>query len=437
MTTFVDASPLDVGTHIMRAGCRRILIDPPATTLAKHLTRYGQLHLDDRGALIARVGAAGLRGRGGAGFPTAIKMRAVRDAAAGAVVSSRALPPVVVANGTEGEPASDKDKVLLAAAPHLVIDGMVAAAFAIGAARAILCIDRSNRRALAAARRAVNERNQYDPVAIQIAETPPGYTTGEETALVSWLNRGIAKPAFVPPRPFEKGVGGAPTLIDNVETLANVALIARFGSDAYRMAGPRDEPGTTLVTVGGGVEKPGVYEVEIGAPIARILRQAGAAPPSGVLVGGYFGTWLTPGEAQAADFSREALQTVGASPGCGVLAVLPAERCPLQDVSRVLHWLAASSAGQCGACVNGLPALAGAFDAAVAGNRGGVASRQMDRWIPMVAGRGACKLPDGAVKFLHSARQVFAAHLEDHRRHGPCPPNGLPLLPAPAPGGWR
>jgi NADH:ubiquinone oxidoreductase subunit F (NADH-binding) len=362
-------------------------------------------------------------------------MRAVTDAAVN--TARKAGSPVVVANGTEGEPASDKDKILLALAPHLVVDGMVAAAHAVGAKRAILCIDRGNRHAIASARRAQHERAGRDPIKIEIAEAPPRYTTGEETALVSWLNGGLAKPTFVPPRPFQRGVGGAPTLVDNVETLAHVALIARFGADAYRLAGDPDEPGTMLLTVGGGVRRPGVYEWEIGKPMADILDVAGAGPFTGALIGGYFGSWLTPDEVRGAHLSTRSLRSVGASLGCGLVAVMPADRCPLQEVSGVMHWLAASSAGQCGACVNGLPAVAGAFDEAIRDDRDGAASARLDRWSPMVVGRGACKLPDGAIRFLDSARRVFAGHLDDHRRYGPCPANPSPLLPTPRPGGWQ
>jgi NADH:ubiquinone oxidoreductase subunit F (NADH-binding) len=431
----LDTPSVEAPDRLMRGGSPRILVNPPAMSLTDHFARYGPLPLDGGSSVVGAVEAAGLRGRGGAGFPTGVKMRAVRDAAI--AKARRGLAPVVVANGTEGEPASHKDKVLLTVAPHLVLDGIVAAACGIGAQRAVLCIERGNLDGIGAARRALQERGGRDPVRIEIAETPPRYTTGEESALVSWLNGGPARPAFVPPRPFEAGVDGAPTLIDNVETLAHVALIARFGPEAFRMAGEPDEPGTMLVTVGGGVSRPGVYEREIGTPMAGLLEPAGAGRFLGVLVGGYFGTWLSPGEARGANLSTGSLRAAGASVGCGLVAVMPADRCPLQDVSDVLHWLAASSAGQCGACINGLPALAGAFDGAVNGDRDGAASALLDRWTPMLAGRGACKLPDGAVRFLDSARRVFAAHLDDHRRYGPCPANPSPLFPTPRPGDWR
>jgi NADH:ubiquinone oxidoreductase subunit F (NADH-binding) len=156
-----------------------------------------------------------------------------------------------------------------------------------------------------------------------------------------------------------------------------------------------------------------------------------------VLVGGYFGTWLRPEEAGGARLSRRGLQVLGASPGCGLIAVLPVDHCPLQEVAAVLRWLSSNSAGQCGACVNGLPALSGAFDAVVSGDPRRKADAYLDRWSPMVVRRGACKLPDGAVSFLDSARRVFEDHIDHHRRHGPCPPNRRAVLPTPSLDGWR
>ncbi len=417
----------------MVPGRPRILGVPPATSLGDHERRYGPLSHELLYSVIPEIEAAGLRGRGGAAFPTHVKMKAV-EAAARRAGGRRA--PVVVANGTEGEPASAKDKTLIRLAPHLVVDGIVAAAAAVGAKRAILCIDRAATSVADSAYRALVERQGRDPVPIEVALTPSRYLAGEETALVSWLNGGRVKPTFAPPRPSDKGVGGAPTLVDNVETLANVALIARYGAEAYRLVGEDDEPGSILVTVRGAVERPAVYETELGAPLAGLLRQAGASRPSGVLVGGYFGTWISPSDIDRVGLSSSGMRPAGASVGCGLVAVMPEDLCPLFEVGRVLRWLAASSAGQCGACVNGLPALSGAFDALVTGDRSGDADPRLDRWSAMVVGRGACKLPDGAVRFLESARRVFASHIEAHRRDGPCRPNKHELLPAPRPGGW-
>jgi NADH:ubiquinone oxidoreductase subunit F (NADH-binding) len=395
------------------------------------LQRYGPLSLHSQADLIAAVDESGLRGRGGAGFPTATKLKAV---AAGA----RRRRPIVVANGTEGEPASAKDQVLVRLAPHLVIDGMAATVSALDGERGVLCIDRNDREAIAAAHRALAERVGHDRVRITVAETPSRYVAGEETALVSWLNGGLAKPTFAPPRPSERGVGGAATLVDNVETLAHVGLIARFGPQWWKSVGTIDEPGSMLVTIRGAVERPGVYEFPIGTSIRQVLAGAGPGTYSALLVGGYFGTWISAAEAQGADLSSRSLKPLGASIGCGLIAVMPTSHCPLQEVSQVLSWVAANSSGQCGACINGLPALAGAF-AALVDRRADVHDPEawLDRWSPMVAGRGACKLPDGAIRFLNSARRVFESHVALHLARGPCPGNAAQILPTPALGGWK
>jgi NADH:ubiquinone oxidoreductase subunit F (NADH-binding) len=412
----------------------RILGGSGSPDLASHESRYGRVDIGVCHRLVDEVEIAGLRGRGGAGFPTHVKMRAVRSNRRKGL---RGKGAVVVANGTEGEPASAKDKVLLRVAPHLVLDGLALAAAAVDARRALVCVDRRDREAAGSLQRALGERNGRDPVAIEVASVPHRYVAGEETALVSWLNGGESRPTYSPPRPVERGIGGVPTLVDNVETLANVALIGRFGGRAWRQVGEPDEPGTMLVTLRGALRAPGVYEVPIGAGLGELLDAAGAAECSGVLIGGYFGTWLSPQAVGSASMSRSGLAPFGGSPGCGLVAALPADHCPLQEVSAVLSWLAANSAGQCGACVNGLPALAGAFGGLVAGDPGGDAEAQLDRWGPMVTGRGACKLPDGAVKFLNSARRTFAGHVELHRRSGPCHPNPQTVLPTPTLDGWR
>ncbi len=423
---------IDLAGAICGPGEARLLGGADDPSLGAHLERYGPLRQEWIRRLKAETELAGLRGRGGAGFPTHLKLAAVTRAA---LTGRRGRPPVVVANATEGEPASAKDKVLLRRVPHLVLDGTMAAAVAVGASRAVLCIDRRDREAVAAAGRALAER-RGDPVAITIAETPSRYVAGEESALVAWLNGGPARPTYKQHRPAERGVDGAPTLVDNAETLANLALVARFGGAAYRMAGAPEEPGTVLLTVRGAVDRPGVHELATGRALAAAVADTGRQAGRGALIGGYFGTWVPVADLMRAPLSAAGLKPLGASLGCGLVAVMPDDHCPLQEVSAVLHWLADNTAGQCGPCVNGLPALAGAFDRDAAGDRSGRASADLDRWAPMVAGRGACKLPDGAVQFLDSARRTFAAHIDAHRRYGPCPPNRTAVLPTPPIGGW-
>jgi len=407
----------------------RLLPDPPASRLVDHLARLGPVP-DRVEHLAAAVGEAGLRGRGGAGFPTSVKMAAV----------AKGRRTFVVANGTEGEPASAKDKTLLAVSPHLVLDGAVLAARAVGAREVYVCVERGASRTVEAVQLALDERlaARIDPVELTLALTPNRYVAGEESALVHWLNGGEAKPTFVPPRPFERGVEGRPTLVDNVETLAHIGLIGRFGAGWWRSVGTAEDPGSALVTVSGGVARPGVYEVPLGTGLAAVLASAGAAPEAtrAVLMGGYFGTWIAGAAVPQVSLGAASLARAGTSFGCGAIAVLPAKVCPLVEAARVARWLADQNAGQCGPCMFGLPAIADAMDALVRGEKSGNAERALARWTGMVKGRGACKHPDGAARFVESSVRVFADEVALHRRRGPCA-RTAPLLPVPAGGGWR
>jgi NADH:ubiquinone oxidoreductase subunit F (NADH-binding) len=194
-----------------------------------------------------------------------------------------------------------------------------------------------------------------------------------------------------------------------------------------------------LVTLSG-VERPGVYEIPLGTTLRELLRSAGAHNVAGVLVGGYFGTWLTPRQAAMVDLSADSLKAMGAGLGCGAVAVLTHDSCPVAELARVARWLANQSAGQCGPCVFGLPAIADAVEhMATTRDRDGRAQSSANRWSAMVAGRGACKLPDGALRFVSSGFTVFAEHIDEHAQRGPCAAAaGPPVLPVPRPEeGWR
>ncbi len=212
-----------------------------------------------------------------------------------------------------------------------------------------------------------------------------------------------------------------PTLVDNVETLAHIALIARFGPAWFRQAGLPDAPGTMLATVSGAVDHPGVYEIEVGTPIGDVLaasrvREGVAA----VLVGGYFGTWHELRAVAGLPISKEWLQRVGASPGAGVLAALPQAACGLAETARVLGYLAGQSAGQCGPCAFGLPAIAEDFAQLALGRPSGAVLERLDRRLGALPGRGACRHPDGAVRLAASALAAFAPDAAAHARHRPC-----------------
>ena len=394
----------------------------------------------DRGAvpvhtgrdLIDEVERSGLRGRGGGGFPTSLKM---------ASVAERRGRAVVVANGTEGEPASHKDAVLLTHDPDLVIDGALAAADAVGAREVIVAISRASRTALARTEDAARRRGAgARPVRLSVVGTPERFVAGEESALVHWLNGGPAMPTLTPPRPSERGVDGRPTLLQNVETMAHIGLIARHGADWFCRVGTDAEPGSMLVTIGGAVRIPGVHEIEIGTPVREILALGGGPTDdvAGLLVGGYFGTWLRTDDPMDVPFSAAGLRPIGGSVGAGTIVVLPRTACGLVETARVARYLSRESAGQCGPCVFGLRALADA-SVALAGGRGAAeALREMQELPSVIERRGACAHPDGAARLVRSALAAFPHEVRLHLE-GRCSAAGrAPVLPVPAASGeWR
>lgn len=400
----------------------------PTHELDEHLAMHGG-HPDMRLApeqIIDAVQAAGLRGHGGAAFPTAIKMRSV---------ASRRGAKVLLVNATEGEPASKKDRALLREVPHLVLDGASLAARAVGAKQAILAVseaDTRGRRALAAALAQRHERglSRSEPD-WDLVPTPERYVLGQETALVNFMNGGPGVPTFGA-RPFQRGVRGRPTLVQNAETLAHIALIARHGPQWFRGLGTGPHPGSTLISVAGAVTHPGVYEIEHGMALSELMRWVGASSPAAFLIGGYFGTWLPAAALDRVRLSGEGLAEHGAALGAGVIVALPAAACPVAETARVAEWFSEQSAGQCGACVNGLGAIADT----VAGVAVGAANRSdlstLARWSAELRGRGACQHPDGASRFIGSALSLFRDEFADHARHGRCERCAHPaVLPAP------
>jgi NADH:ubiquinone oxidoreductase subunit F (NADH-binding) len=347
---------------------------------------------------------------------------------------------VVVANGCEGEPVSSKDHALLRLAPHLVIDGAVLAARAVGAAQIYLCVHRGSGD-LSRLRRALAERPADEP-RIHLVEVPARYVSSEESALVRFLNTGDARPTAKPPRPFESGVGRRPTLIDNVETLAQLALIARHGPDWFRGAGTADSPGTTLVTLSGALHRPGVYEVPLGTAIGSVLGLAGGATGvlQAVLVGGYGGAWLPLPAAESVPLSHEGLRAAGGVLGVGALVALPAGACAIAETAGILRYLAGESARQCGPCMFGLPAIASDMADLVNQGSPAILARLRTR-LGVIPGRGACGHPDGAARLAASALQVFEAEAREHAFGRPCfwskqPTVTAAPLPAPRPE-WR
>lgn len=388
----------------------RGLLDGPATSFAEHVARHGPLPVVDLHAVVER---AGLAGRGGAGFPTAGKLRSVTAAAA-----ATRKAPVVVANGSEGEPAAAKDATLLVLAPHLVLDGLALVAASLGAGRAYLAADPSMLPALAG-----HLADRRDPVRVRLHPVAEAFLSGEESALCAALEGKPPLPRTKFPPVRERGVDGRPTLVLNVETLARLALIAR-GEDraaASMLVTRRMEiAGTPWVDV---------VDAPLGSRIGDVLRLDDA---QAVLIGGYAGAWVEVRRAADLRLDRASLAPAGAALGAGVLAALPSDRCGLRESARVVGYLATQSAGQCGPCLNGLPRIAAALDllARPAPPPSGLL-RDLERWSGLLPGRGACSHPDATVRLVASALRVFSDELSRHRAGRCSAPVGRPFLPVP------
>jgi NADH:ubiquinone oxidoreductase subunit F (NADH-binding) len=387
-------------------------------------------------SLIDVLAHSGLRGRGGAWFPTSRKWAAV--------ARSSQQNAVVVVNASEGEPLSSKDKALMSQRPHLVLDGAVLAAEAVGASEIVLYLSRGSRAAEHAVALALKERNRSSRPGppIRLVRTAHRYIAGESSAAMNRASDGPSKPRFSLQRAAEKGVDGRPTLVQNAETLAHVAMIARYGSDWFRRLGTQQSPGSTLMTLCGNVRHPGVYEVDLGATLGSLLTDAGGTvtPPAGALLGGYFGTWLRPEALAGLPLDVDRLRTHhGAALGCGVVAVLPQGACGIAEATRILTYLAAETSGQCGPCVNGLAALSETMERITISQADPSDLARVRRWIEMVRGRGACHHPDGAIGQLASALSAFGDDLQRHVGGRRCAGTEVAGFPAPpAPGDrWR
>jgi NADH:ubiquinone oxidoreductase subunit F (NADH-binding) len=371
-----------------------------AEGFAEHVLRLGPRPATGR-SLIDLVAASGLTGRGGADYPVGLKWRSIAAASKGSAV--------VLVNGAEGEPRSKKDRLLMTTRPHLILDGAFLAANAVGARRIVLYIGEEHSAARHSMARALAERTEAERTLVRTFAAPARYVAGTSSAAVHLVNAGIATPTSNPPTPHERGVDGDPTLVHNVETLAQVALLARTG----------EATGTLLITVAGGVLHPGVLEVKVGTTIAEVVEMAGGATERAraVLIGGYFGGWIEASKAPELPIDPQALGARGLSLGCGVIGLLPRSRCAVCEVAGIMRYLAGESSAQCGPCFFGLRALADACSRISDHGSNAEDLRRMQRWNGEVRGRGGCHHPDGAVMFLQSALETFEDEFANHPPH--------------------
>lgn len=403
-TATTAASPIRVPRHVVVLPGPALLAglsDGPS--LAAHRHRYGAVPEIDLETLVELVGRTGVRGRGGAAFPFATKL----------ATAARRRRSIVVVNLAEGEPASAKDSALALTRPHLVLDGAVATARALGSRGVHLVLPGERPETGRAMEQAVAERE--DRIRISVHTASDSFVAGQARAVLELMSGRPNLPVTAWSPESVSGHGGRPTLLSNAETWAQVGLLVLGGATAYRRLGTPVEPGSTLLTLSGPGAPPEVHEVAFGTPWTEVLRPLRARDE--ILVGGFHGTWTRWEDLSAMTVSPAGMIAAGTPLGAGVVHVPGPGTCPLAFTSAVVDYLAGQTAGRCGPCFNGLPALALELRAVTQG-RDSVA--RIEQLTQLVARRGACAHPDGTVRLVHSALQVLedevTAHLQGRCR---------------------
>ncbi len=372
-------------------------------TLGAHRKQYGDPPRLTARQLIDLVDSVGVRGRGGAGFPFATKLKAT---------VGRKGRKVVVVNLAEGEPASSKDTALAMTRPHLVLDGAMIAAGALGTREVHVVLPGERPRAARQMREAIDERD--DRIRWQIHTGEQRFVAGQSRAVIELLSGRPNRPVTSWAPEAVDGLRGRPTLLSNAETWAQVGRMAMIGEQRFRALGTSREPGTTLITI----NQPGflaqVKEVEFGTRWFDVLPERTHGRSH--LIGGFHGTWAAWPALASGVVSVDGMRALGTPLGAGALITLPEQGCPLAFTSRVTDYLADQSARRCGPCRNGLPSLAAALRAVHDGS-GGV--HEVRRLSDLVAGRGACAHPDGTVRLVASLLTTFPEELTSHSR-GEC-----------------
>ncbi len=340
--------------------------------------------------LAAAAEAADLRGRGGAGFPFATKLRTAARRGA-----------VVVVNLSEGEPASHKDEVLALLRPHLILDGAVLAARAIGARRVHLALPGDKPLVGTRVAAALAERGGSDGVAWRTHTADPGFVSGQARAVIELMSGRANLPVTAWGPEAVAGYRGRPTLLSNAETFAQLGSIWAHGPD----------PATMLITRAGSSPAATVVEVLLGAPWSDVLSPAELSRP--VLLGGYHGVWVPGGALQGRHITAGDLAELDARLGAGVVLPLAPGSCPVRQTARIVSYLAGQSAQRCGPCRFGLPALAMAVADT---DRGAGRAGRLDELAGALRGRGACAHPDGTVRLVASLQRWFGEELRLHQR---------------------
>ncbi len=374
--------------------------------------------------IIDVITASGLRGRGGAGFPTGQKW---------SFAAAEAEPTkYVVANGGEDEPGSQKDRVVLENYPHKVLEGVMLAAYAIGAQEAVLYINSQYTDAQARMEQAIREATDAGflgeggiPVKVRIHPAPQEYVAGEDSAALEVIEGKKPLPRQKPPFPTTGGLYGKPTVVNNVETFAYVPAIVRKGPEWFRSQGTADNPGTMLFTLPASVRMPGVVELPVGTPLRELIEEHGGGLASGkgvkaVLPGGPSSGFIR-GDDLDVPMDRGPLMERGSALGCGVLRIVEEGECIVEYVDEIAKFFARESCGQCPACQMETNALAKITDQVEKGNGTQALLEQVPKLGAFAKGKGFCSLISMPIPPLTSAIKLFPEDFTYHLEHHACP----------------
>ena len=368
----------------------------------------------DPDAVISELDASGLCGHGGAHFSVAAKWRSVRGSGA-----------VVVVNGAEREPGTVKDRHLLETRPFAVLLGAAITARVVRADRILVAIDVEHEDATNSMQAALAQAQDVAllaGVAVELRTVPARYVAGEESALIESLEGNAPLPRVRPPFPTIRGYQGAPTVVHNVETLVQIGSIARHGASWFREAGTVAEPGSGIFSVGRYGETATPVERPYGSDLRTLLGDVGLDGDVGaVIVGGWSGGVLRPDQLDVALTHLE-LAARGAALGTKSIQVVPTDRCIVDVAAEVVAYFGGESAQQCPSCEQGLPWIADQLRALERGDATPLDIDEVRAFATSLPRRGACALPDGAVRFLQSVftnfSEVVSAHLAAHVHEG-------------------
>jgi NADH:ubiquinone oxidoreductase subunit F (NADH-binding) len=399
----------------------------PVTTIDEYRALGGGRGIERADAIgptatIDEVTASGLRGRGGGGFLTGRKWASVRG--------DGTATTYVVANGAEGEPATFKDRLLLRTNPYQVVEGLMIAAYAVGATAAYIGVKATFQHERAAVERAVLELQQAGICThceVGIVEGPEDYLYGEETALLEVVEGRSALPRLFPP--YQHGLfvpassGGNPTVVNNVETLAHVPHVLARGADWFRGRGTEQSPGHGIATIVGDVVHPGVAEFELGSALGSLIDEIGGGPNPGrsvkAVLSGVANAVLTADDLDR-PVSFEGMQAAGSGMGAAGFAVYDDTACMVEVARQASNFLATESCGQCPPCKLGSMAITDHLDALQLNRATGTTLDEIAGWLGRVTDGNRCYLAVQERIVVTSIMQRFADEVAEHVA-GPCP----------------